>query len=554
MDTNNKQTYDFVVIGSGFGGSVSALRLTEKGYQVLVLERGKRFQDQDFAKTNWNVFRYLWAPVVGCTGIQQLSLFRGLFVFHSSGVGGGSLVYAAVLMKPDDKFYEAPAWSHLANWREILGPHYNTAERMLGVAQNPRLWVGDHALQAVAQKIGLGEGFRPTDVGVYFNEDSTRVPDPYFGGEGPMRTGCNHCGGCMVGCRYDSKNTLEKNYLYFAEKWGTEIRSQVLVHEIRPLPAGQPDGARYEIHYKSSTNLVYKPTTIVRARNVVVAAGVLGTIDLLLKCRNEIHTLPNISAQLGEMVRTNSEAFLGAFSKKETIDNSKGLAITSIIQADATTQVEPLRFPEDSSLLFRLLAAPFIETRGGFLRRLGEVLVGYIKELPQSVNTKLVSGLTRRGIGLMVMQTENNQLNLVRGRSIYTFFRRGLVTVPDPEKTIPTNTKLGHRIAKEVANELGGEPIGTLMETLVKVPMTAHMLGGAPFGRDENEGVIDLDCQVFNYPGLYIVDGSIVPANPGINPSLTITALAEYAMSRVPPKEGASIRKPIGTSAALHYQ
>ena len=318
--------------------------------------------------------------------------------------------------------------------------------------------------------------------------------------------------------------------------------------------SSQSDGARFEIHYKSSTNLVYRPTTIVRARNVVVAAGVLGTIDLLLKCRNEIRTLPKISARLGESVRTNSEAFLGAFSKKENIDNSKGLAITSIIQADATTQVEPLRFPEDSSLLFRLLAAPFIETHGGFLRRLGEVLVGYIKELPQSINTKFISGLTRRGIGLMVMQTENNQLNLIRGRSIFTFFRRGLVTIPDPEKTIPTNTKLGHRIAKEVANELGGEPIGTLMETLVKVPMTAHMLGGAAFGRDENEGVIDLDCQVFNYPGLYIVDGSIVPANPGINPSLTITALAEYAMSRVPPKEDASIRKPIGTSATLHNQ
>ena len=553
---NADETYDFVIIGSGFGGSVSALRLTEKGYRVLVLERGKRFRDQDYPRRNWNIRRYLWLPALRCFGILQLSLFRGFFVFHSSGVGGGSLVYAGVLMEPEDSFFTSPAWNHLGDWKSALSPHYETARRMLGVARNPRLWPADQALHQIAAELGRGETFRPTDVGVFFNEDhpEEEVPDPYFSGEGPPRAGCIHCGGCMVGCRYNAKNTLVKNYLYFAEKWGARVQSEAQVEDVCPLPDEQPDGARYAVTWRSSTRLPVKPAARIRARNVVLSAGVLGTLALLLKCRDATKTLPMISPRLGETVRTNSEAFLGAFTRRELVDHSKGLAITSIFHADGKTQVEPVRFPSGSSLIFNLMASPLIAPRPKFLPRLGRFLRETLRRPGQLVNSKLKPGLSRRGTALMVMQTENNFMNLHLGRGLSTLFRKGLVAEQDRRYLIPVNTELGYSVARRYAEKIGGEPGGSLLETLVDVPSTAHMLGGCIFGRDAVEGVIDLDCQVFNYPGLYVVDGSIVPANPGINPSLTITALAEYAMSRVPPKYGQPARQPIGVSAAAHDQ
>lgn len=545
-------TYDYVIIGSGFGGSVSAMRLTEKGYKVLVLERGKRFRDEDFPRTNWNIWNYLWAPVIRCFGILQLSLFNGFFVFHSSGVGGGSLVYAGVLMEPDDSFFDAESWKHLGDWRSILAPHYATARHMLGVARNPNLWPADEALRLVSEQLGYGDSFQATDVGVFFNEGSDEVPDPYFGGQGPDRAGCNHCGGCMVGCRYNAKNTLVKNYLYFAEEWGAEVRERSSVKDIQPIEETQPDGARYEIVYQSSTNWLRKPDHRVRARNVILAAGVLGTNDLLLKCKHENNSLPEISSHLGKTVRTNSEAFLGGFNPREIEDHSKGLAITSIFQADESTRVEPVRFSDGSSLIFWMIAAPFYKSRGGFLRRLGLLLLEIFKQPGVFYRTKFKAGLTRRGVALMVMQTENNLMRLKRGRNLLSLFRRGLVAEHDFDHTVPVNTDLGHAVTEKFAREIKGEPVGTLLESLLNVPATAHMLGGCLIGRNADEGVVDLDCQVFNYPGLYVVDGSIVPANPGINPSLTITALAEYAMSRVPPKPGANPRQALGTPTTLH--
>jgi cholesterol oxidase len=554
IDNANDQTYDFVIIGSGFGGSVSAMRLTEKGYRVLVLERGKRFLDEDFPKTNWNVFNYLWVPAARCFGIMQLSLFRGFFVFHSSGVGGGSLVYAGVLMEPDESFFNSPAWSHLGDWKSILAPHYGTARYMLGVSKNPKLWPADEALKIVAKDLGYGDTFQATDVGVFFNENEEEVRDPYFEGVGPPRAGCTHCGGCMVGCRYNAKNTMVKNYLYFAEKWGAEVRGEAMVEDIRPLLIEQPDGARYEIFYRSSTNWFSKSLRRVRARNVVLSAGVLGTLELLLKCRDEHGSLPDISPHLGKTVRTNSEVFLGGFTRRENADHSKGLAITSIFQADPTTRVEPVRFSDGSSLIFRLTIAPFYKPQGGFLQRLGVFLLEILRHPIDSYRMWIKPGLTNRGTALMVMQTENNLMRLHRGRSVFTFFKRGLVAEHDPEHTVPVNTELGYKVAHEFAQEIGGEPVGSILDTLFNVPTTAHMLGGCLFGRDDSEGVVDLDFQLFNYPGMYVVDGSIVPANPGVNPSLTITALAEYAMSRVPPKPGAQVRQPLGVTSALHDQ
>jgi cholesterol oxidase len=553
-DNIKEKVYDFVIIGSGFGGSVSAMRLTEKGYQVLVLERGKRFRDEDFPKTNWNFPKYLWAPALRCFGIMQLILFKGFFVFNSSGVGGGSLVYAGVLMEPDESFFKSSVWSHLGDWKSILAPHYATARYMLGISRNPKLWPADFALRSVAENMGYGHSFQATEVGVFFNEQESEVPDPYFAGQGPPRAGCIHCGGCMVGCRYNAKNTLVKNYLYFAEKWGAEVQGESMVDDIRSLPGGQQDGARYEVIYHSSTNWLFKPHRSARARNVIVAAGVLGTHELLLKCRDEIGSLPRLSPQLGRTVRTNSEEFLGSFDNNENVDHSKGLAITSIFQADPTTRVETVRFSDGSTLIYRLTAAPFIKPKGGFLRRLGAFLLRVLIRPLDSFRLWIKPGLARRGTALMVMQMENNLMRLLRGRSIFSLFKRGLVAEHDINHTVPVNTDLGYDVARQFAQEIGGHPFSSTLETVFNVPATAHMLGGCLIGRDDSEGVIDLDFQVHNYPGLYVVDGSVVPANPGINPSLTITALAEYAMSRMPPKPGAQIRQPLGISLPLHNQ
>ena len=299
--------YDFVVVGSGFGGSVSAMRLTERGYRVLVLERGKRYRDQDFAQSTWNLRRYLWAPPLRCFGILQLSPFRDVWVLHGSGVGGGSLGYANVLMEPSDALFEAPAWRNMAEWKTVLKPHFATARRMLGVTQNPKLWPADHVLRDIATELGAGQTFAPTSVGAFFGEpgrEGEEVPDPYFGGTGPARRSCTHCGACMVGCRHNAKNTLPKNYLYFAERGGAEVRAESEVRDIRPLSAGEPDGARYLVVYRSATAILPGAETQLRSRNVIVAAGALGTLRLLFRCRDITRSLTGLSPRLGDSVRT----------------------------------------------------------------------------------------------------------------------------------------------------------------------------------------------------------------------------------------------------------
>lgn len=535
------ETFDFVVIGSGFGGSVSAMRLTEKGYGVLVLERGKRFRDEDFARSNWEVWKYLWLPALRCFGILQISLMRGVMILHGSGVGGGSLGYANVLMEPDDRLFEAPAWRDLADWRAVLRPHYEAARRMLGVTRNPRWWPADRVMEAIASDMGRAGAVQPTEVGVFFGEDGKpgeEVADPYFGGEGPARRGCGHCGGCMVGCRHNAKNTLVKNYLFFAEKWGAQVRAECEVRDIRPLAEEEPAprGARYEISYVRSTGI--GPSTIqkVRARNIVVAAGVLGTLGLLFRCRDLTGSLPKLSPRLGDMVRTNNEALLGAIDRSDRVDYSQGVAITSVFPADEVTRVEPVRYPAGSSLM-RFMSAPLIE--GGSLLpvRWLKSLWELVRHPLDAVQTYLLPGWASRTTIVLVMQTEDNHMRFRLGRSMFTLFRRGLVSVPDAERAIPAQIDIGHRVTRAFAEKIQGIAAGSVTEGLLNLPTTAHILGGCPMGRDESLGVVGLDCQVFNYPGLYVVDGSIVPANPGINPSLTITALAEYAMSGIRGKD-----------------
>jgi len=540
---------DFVIIGSGFGGSVSALRLVEKGYSVLVLERGKRFRDQDFATSNWRFWKYLWVPALRSFGILQISGFKDMFILHGCGVGGGSLGYANVLMQPDDKMFNNPAWKHLADWKSILLPHYETACRMLGVTTNPSLWPADSVLKEIAGELGRGDTYNPTRVGVFFGNDGLKpgdeVSDPYFGGEGPSRNTCQHCGGCMVGCRYNAKNTLVKNYLYFAEKWGVQVIAEAEVHDVRPLPQPQPDGARYEVAYHRSTAWLIKPERKIRARNVIFAASSLGTLRLLFRCRDMHRSLPKISPRLGERVRTNNEALLGATSRNWETDYSKGIAITSILQADEVTAIEPVRYPKGSSLM-RLLAGPLIEMEVGFFLRLLKTTQKIFQHPLDFIRTHILGGWAERTTILLVMQTEDNRLRMRFGRSFLTFFRKNLVSEPDAIQNIPCKIDIGHQVTRAFARKIGGAPAGSIFEGLFNVPLTAHILGGCPFGLDDREGVVDLDCQVHNYPGLYVVDSSIVPANPGINPSLTITALAEYAMSRIPAKPGGQIKTPIG--------
>ena len=548
--TDHNDVWDYVVIGSGFGGSVAAMRLTEKGYRVLILERGKRYRDQDFAKTNLHFNKYLWAPTIRCFGFLQISLFQDVWVLHNSGVGGGSLGYANVLMQPDDRLFSNPAWKHLADWKTILQPHYETARRMLGVETNTQLWIADALLKEIAAELGVDDSFQPTPVGVFLGDNGTEpgglVRDPYFGGEGPARNTCTQCGGCMVGCRYNAKNTLMKNYLYFAEKWGAEIRSEAEVHDVRPLRSAQPGEARYEIAYHSSTSWLFKPEMRVRARNVVFAAGSLGTLKLLLNCRDVHRSLPDISPHLGEMVRTNSESLLGATSRNWKTDYSQGIAITSVFHADPVTAIEPVRYPAGSSLM-RFLASPLLESGASIPRRFLKTVMKIITHPVDFLRTHILPGWAERTTILLVMQTEDNFLRMRLGRHLLTFFRRSLVSVNDAPQPIPAKIDIGHQVTRTFAAKIGGTPAGSINEGLFNIPMTAHILGGCPMGRDDREGVVGLDCQVHNYPGLYITDGSIMPANPGINPSLTITALAEYAMSQVRPKEDLPQYQPLGT-------
>ena len=530
------ETFDFVVVGSGFGGSVSAMRLTEKGYRVLVLERGKRWRDQDFARTNWIVWKYLWLPALRCFGILEMSLLNGVLVLHGSGVGGGSLGYANVLLEPSDELFGAPAWRDLADWKTLLRPHYDTAKRMLGVTTNPKLWQTDAVLKEVAEELGRGDTFHPTQVGVFFGEEGKTVPDPYFGGEGPERAGCQHVGACMVGCRNNAKNTLVKNYLYFAEKWGAQIRAETQVNDIVPLADDQADGARYEIAYHSSTAWFAQPTQRIRARNIVLSAGVLGTLDLLFRCRDVTRTLPNLSPRLGDLVRTNSEALLGVLNRDRRADFSQGLAITSIFQADDNTNIEPVRYPAGSSLMLFLTAAPLIEAGSNVFTRILKILWTTLCHPLDFINARFIPPTARRTTILLVMQTKDNLMRLQRGRNLFTLFRRGLVAERRTERPVPTEIDIAHRVTRAFARKTNGIPQGAINESLLNIPTTAHILGGCPIGADATRGVVDLRFEVHNYPGLYVVDGSIMPANPGVNPSLTITALAEYAMSRVPAK------------------
>jgi cholesterol oxidase len=521
--------YDWIVVGSGFGGSVSALRLAEKGYKVGVLECGKRFGDNDFPKSTWDVRRYFWAPRIGLRGIFRLSTFKDVAVVSGCGVGGGSLGYANTLYVPPAKFFRDPQWSDLADWEDELAPHYAEAQRMLGVTDVATDDPADELLREYGEAIGVGETYRKTPVGIYFGEPGKTVPDPFFGGEGPDRTGCSLCGRCMVGCPHGAKNTLVKNYLYLAEERGVEVLPDRAVTEIRPL--GAADGSDgYAITSERSGMIPGRGRGTVTARGVVVAAGALGTNKLLQRCRLN-GALPRISSRLGELVRTNSEMILAVTVPEDYPDDlTRRVAISGSIYPDADTHIETVSYGSDGdsmSLLYTLLVGD-----GTRATRPLKLLWQILRHPLRFAKLLWPKGWSRRTIILLVMQTLDNAIALRPKLKRSGDVR--LQTEQDPEKPNPTFIPVANDAAEWLAKRTGGVAQSSVMEALMNIPTTAHILGGAVIGHGPEDGVVDSRQRVFGYENLLVCDGSAVPANVGVNPSLTITALAEHAMSEIP--------------------
>jgi len=519
--------YDYVVIGSGFGGAVSALRLAEKGHRVAVLEMGKRWDASDYPKTNWNLRKFLWMPRLGLHGIQQLTVLEDVIVLHGAGVGGGSLVYANTLVTPPEKVLRDARWPAGVDWSATLAPHYATARRMLGAALAPKVFPADDLLrEAIEEETGRGATFRRHEVAVFFGEPGVPAADPYFGGQGPERAGCTFCGACMTGCKHGAKNTLDRNYLYLAEKLGAAVHPETLVTDVRPSAAGG-----YEVHAERSTSRFARRPRVFRARGVVFAAGALGTVKLLLGCKAR-GSLPRLSGQLGNFVRTNSEQLVGATARGAAIDFSQGIAITSGADADEHTHMEIVRYGKGQDFMGVLTThlTPDAPPWPRWLRWLGGLLRHPIRYL----RVTLARDWAARTAIVLVMQPLESFMRLRLGRRLgRPALRSEIVDGPRPPSFIP----LGNRIAERLARKIDGAPGSLLLEVLGNRSSTAHILGGAVIASDASKGVCDARGRVFGYEGLYVADGSAVPANLGVNPALTITALAEHILAGVPAKQ-----------------
>ncbi|MFV1971027.1 MAG: GMC oxidoreductase [Acidimicrobiia bacterium] len=514
--------FDVVIVGSGFGGSVSAMRLTEKGYRVAVLEAGKRWKTEDFPKTNWNSWKSLWFPKLGMRGIQRISLLPDVMVMSGAGVGGGSLVYANTLYEPLDPFYTDDQWGDITDWKGELRPHYATARHMLGVTENPLDTPADAVMRRVADKLGVGDTYHPTDVGVFFGEPGVEVEDPYFGGEGPRRSGCIACGNCMVGCRFNAKNTLDKNYLYFAEQGGATVFPSQQVVDINQSQSGWMVTARKPGAWFSRNEATYV------ADHVIFSAGALGSTRLLLEL-SERGRLPRLSQRIGYKARTNSEAIVGAVAKNRVVDYSEGIAITSSIHPAEDTHVEPVRYGPGSNAL-GLLATLITDGGEGTPRQL-RFLKNILKHPISFIRSLSVWHWSERGIILLVMQTRDNSIRLLRKKG---WFRTRLTTTQGEGESNPSYIPIANETARVTADEINGVGFSSINEVLFDTPTTAHILGGAPVGATEDTGVIDAYHRVFGHEGLHVIDGAAIGANLGVNPALTITAMAERAMSMWP--------------------
>ena len=538
--------YDVLVIGSGFGGSVAALRLVEKGYSVAVLEAGRRFADHEFAPTSWRLRRFLWAPHLGCYGIQRIDVLPGregaggVLVLSGAGVGGGSLVYANTLYEPLQAFFDDPQWREITDWRAELAPHYAQASRMLGVTPYNRTTPADAAMRVVAERMGVGHTYRSAPVGVFLGEPGVGVPDPYFGGAGPDRTGCLHCGSCMTGCRHGAKNTLVKNYLYLAERAGATVVPLTTVTAVRPAADGG-----YVVETVRTGGLPGRARHTFEADQVIFAAGALGTQRLLHRMRRS-GQLPALSGQVGALTRTNSESILGASvpvgaARRRGLDVTEGVAITSSIHPDPHTHIEPVRYGRGSNAM-GLLQTPLTDGGPGRWRRW---LATLVRNPGRAARALVVRRWSDRTVIALVMQALDNSLRLQYRRSL--FGRHRLVASPGHGAPNPSWIPAGNTAVRLLAEELGGEPGGSISEVF-GAPVTAHILGGAVIGDSPDRGVIDAYHRVFGHPGLHVVDGAAVSANLGVNPALTITAQAERAMAHWPNKGEEDPRPPVGSA------
>ena len=529
--------FDVLIVGSGFGGSVAALRLTEKGYRVGVLEAGRRFTDADFPKTSWRLQRFLWAPKLGCTGIQRIHVLKDVVVLAGAGVGGGSLVYANTLYVPPKRFFEDKQWAHITDWADELAPYYDQASRMLGVVTNPTMTPSDLVMKAVADDMGVGHTFRMTPVGVYFGDGpGVTKDDPFFGGVGPARTGCTECGECMTGCRHNSKNTLPKNYLALAEQAGAVVFPLTTATTIEPR-----EGGGYTVQ-TVRTGSWSKRGRSFTAEHVIMAAGTYNTQKLLHRMKDD-GKLPRLSRMLGRLSRTNSESILGAIAKSADADYTRGVAITSsFFPDDEGTHVEPCRYGKGSNSMGLLQSVLTVPRPGEPRWRT------WTKELWRQRTTAVqilnVRKWSERAVISLVMQPVDNSLTLQgkRGR-----FGWRLATNKDESNPAPSYIPISNEVAERMAEKVDGIAGGNVFDNFDAV-LTAHFVGGCAIGADEESGVVDPYHRVYNYPGLHIVDGAAITANLGVNPSLTITAQAERAMALWPNKGEEDARPELGTA------
>jgi cholesterol oxidase len=541
-DSTRSYDYDVVIVGSGFGGSVSALRLVEKGYRVAVVEAGARFEDEDFAKTSFEVKKFLFRPELGCYGIQRIDAVRDSLILAGAGVGGGSLVYANTLYEPLEAFYKDAQWREITDWKSELAPYYDQAKRMLGVVQNPLRTPSDDVMEKVANDLGVGDTFHPTPVGVFFGQPDShqgeRVADPYFGGVGPDRNTCVACGDCMVGCKYNAKNTLVKNYLYLAEQRGAKVMPLTTVTRVSPAAGG---GYEVSLKFTKARRATKASTKTITAEQVIFAAAAIGTQKLLHRMKAEGH-LPQLSDRLGYLSRTNSESILGAIAPDSAVDYSYGVAITSSFHPDADTHVEPVRYGKGSNLM-AMLQTVLTDGDGP-----GPRWQTWLKEMWTERRNVLdlydLKHWSERTVVALVMQTLDNSITTYPKRIPGTKKWR-LTSRQGHGQPNPTWIPIANKVVRKMATIMGGTAGGSIGEPF-NMPMTAHFIGGCAIGESPESGVVDAYQRVYGYDGLHIADGSAISANLGVNPSLTITAQAERAMAFWPNKGEADPRPAVG--------
>jgi cholesterol oxidase len=533
---NGQFDFDFIVIGSGFGGSVSAHRLVEKGYKVAVMEMGRRWTPENLPHNSWSLHRWFWRPKLGLRGFFNMRFFRHVTIFHGCAVGGGSITYACTLLTPPQKVWKIGSWTGLANWEQEMPQHYDQAAHMLGATQNKILGPADHLLKQAAAAAGVADTFYCTRVGIFqgTNGESRNqtVPDPYFGGEGPARTTCLACGGCMMGCRFGAKNTLDLGYLYLAEKHGARIFPETRVIDVQPMDGSVDGSGGYEVHTVHSLSWAHHPRKFT-SRGIVFSASALGTMELLFHLK-EKGSLPAISSQLGKHVRTNSESLIGARMPGYHEDLSLGIAIGSGIYIDEHTHIEAVRYPGGSDAM-GLLTTILTNGHPGprrILLWLSNVVRSFLRHPLKTLRVLQPWGWAREFVILLCMQALDSEIDMCWRRPWFWPFRKFLVSRGEK---VPTYIPKANEFAQKFAQLTAGFPMSMLPEILFDIPGTAHCIGGCVIANSATNGVVDSRHRVFGYKNMYICDGSVVAANLGVNPSLTITALAERAMSFIPP-------------------